>query len=208
MILIVALCATTMPLDAKNSLSRREKKDGWQLLFDGHSLGRLHTATRTGGWIVNKGHLTWDKGGAWLATDDTYYDFVIRLEYRASPGANSGVFLRSSADGDPAKTGMEFDLPTGTLGGVIQPSKNMARKSGEWNKVEITVQARRVSAVWNGERVIDADLDDHPALASRAAWGHAGLEAPASGPPVEFRNLRVRVLKIGPRFPPKKEESQ
>jgi len=86
----------------------------------------------------------------------------------------------------------------------VAPSKNMAKAAGEWNQVEITVVRRQVTAILNGEKVIDVNLDEQPLLATRLAYGHIGLQAHADGAPVEFRNLRLKALKIGPHFLPGK----
>ena len=216
-------------LDARNALTRREHKEGFHLLFNGRSLENFHTVRQrddAGRWIVRKGILTWDKGGTWLATDETYYDFVLRLEYRTGLKSNSGIFLRAAPQGNPAFSGMELQIlsdygapaathSTGALYGAIAPAKNAARRDGEWNKVEVALTGRRVSATWNGEKVIDADLDD-PAhqstqerpLTARAPHGHVGLQAYTTGDPVEFRRIRIRVLKTGPKFPPLKPEDE
>jgi len=207
---------------AANKLSRRERREGFVLLFDGRSLRDWHSVRQrpdAGSWVVRKRALTWEKGGSWLATDDTYYDFVLRLEYRTGRGSNSGVFLRAAAHGNPAFSGMELQIlsdrgkppgknSTGSLYGAVAPARSMARPDGEWNKVEITLVERRLTAVWNGAQVLDVDLDDpqyagaqQRPLAERAAWGHIGLQAYSTGTPVQFRNLRIKVLKIGPRFP-------
>src|SRR6476661_1733997 len=62
----------------ENSLSHQERKDGFESLFDGKTLAKWHSIKQTpgaGAWRVRKGIMTWEKGGSWLATDDTYYDF-------------------------------------------------------------------------------------------------------------------------------------
>src|SRR5919198_1299085 len=92
-------------VQAKNALSRSEQKEGFQLLFDGKSFAHFHTVRQrpdAGRWIIRKGALTWEKGGAWLATDETYYDFVLRLEYRTAEKSDSGIFLRAAPAGRPA----------------------------------------------------------------------------------------------------------
>ncbi|MFN0172262.1 MAG: DUF1080 domain-containing protein [Bryobacteraceae bacterium] len=225
---LFSLCLSAVVLAAPcagaNKLSRHERRDGFQLLFDGKSLRHWHTIRQrpdAGSWTARKGILTWKKGGAWLATHDMYYDFILRLEYRTHGDSNSGVFLRSTPEGNPAFTGMELQIlsdagkpagahSTGSLYGAVPPTRNMAKPDGEWNKVEVTVRGRRVAAVWNGERVIDADLDDAnyqkaqtTPLADRADYGHVGLQGYNTGRPVEFRNIRIRVLKWGPGFPTK-----
>ena len=139
--------------------------------------------------------------------------------------SNSGIFLRSLPRGNPAFSGMELQIlsdhgkpagvhSTGSLYGAVAPSKNMAKPDGEWNRVEISVVNRRLISIWNGEKILDVDLDDpqyakaqEKPLAGRSPHGHVGLQAYASGAPVEFRNLRIHVLKIGPMFPKKVDEN-
>jgi hypothetical protein len=219
--IILILLALTSAARSANSLSGEERKQGFESLFDGRTIARWHSIKQTpsaGSWRVRKGALTWEKGGSWLATDDTYYDFVLRLEYRTGPGSNSGIFLRSGPKGNPAFSGMELQIlsdagkpagvhSTGSLYGAIAPSKSMARPDGEWNQVEITVNRNSVAAVWNGEKILDAQLDDpkyHNAqerpLDERLAFGHIGLQAYSTGTPVEFRNIRLRVIRGGPNF--------
>jgi Domain of Unknown Function (DUF1080) len=205
----------------ENSLTRQERKEGFESLFDGKTLARWHSIKQSkdaGAWRVRKSMMTWEKGGSWLATDDTYYDFVLRLEYRTGPGSNSGIFLRAGRTGNPAFSGMELQIrsdagkppdahSTGSLYGAVAPAKNMAKPDGEWNRVEITVIRRQVAAIWNGEKILDVQLDDpkyqnaqERPLAQRLPFGHVGLQAYSSGTPVEFRNIRVKVIKTGPNF--------
>ena len=225
---LVALIGLASAAHAANSLSRQERREGFVLLFDGKSMRNWHTVKQrpdAGRWLTRKGVLTWEKGGSWLATDDTYYDFVLRLEYRTGPNSNSGIFLRSAPEGNPAFSGMELQIlsdygkpagthSTGSLYGAAAPSKNMAKPDGEWNQVEISLVSRRLAVVWNGEKILDLDLDDpayqkaqERSLAERVRFGHVGLQAYSSGAPVEFRNLRIKVLRTGPVFAPKKTDA-
>ncbi|MBK9167572.1 MAG: DUF1080 domain-containing protein [Bryobacterales bacterium] len=217
----------SVPLAGANKLTRQEKEDGFVLLFDGKSTQHWRTIRQrpgAGGWVVRKGILTWEKGGSWLGTEEKYYDFVLRLEYRTGQDSNSGIFLRSADEGNPAFSGMELQIAsdagkppgkqtTGALYGAVAPARNMARPPGEWNTVEVIVYDRRVHATWNGAVVLDVNLDDaryqdvqERPLAERVPFGRVGLQAYSSGEPVEFRNLRVRVLKTGPIFPPRKSD--
>jgi hypothetical protein len=196
----VALCA--------NTLSHQERKEGFALLFDGRTLTQWHSikvSPNAGAWHARKGILTWVKGGSWLATDDTYYDFILRLEYRTGPQSNSGILLRASPSADPAVPRTELKISSdagkradthssGSLSGAVAPSKNMAKPDGEWNQVEITILKRELKAVWNGEKILETTLDD------RVRFGHIGIEASESGAPVEFRNIRIKVVRYGPNF--------
>ncbi|MGH9662063.1 MAG: 3-keto-disaccharide hydrolase, partial [Bryobacteraceae bacterium] len=217
----VVLCSLALAAPAENSLTRAEKREGFIRLFDGKSLALWHSVKQrpdAGSWRIVKKALTWDRGGSWLATDETYYDFLLKLEYRTGEKSNSGIFLRARPEGDPAFSGMELQIAsddgrppgprsTGALYGAAAPSKNMARPTGEWNQVEVSLIGRRLSVVWNGEKIHDLDLDDpqyakaqERPLADRAPFGHVGLQAYSSGAPVEFRNLRIKAIKIGPPF--------
>src|SRR5262249_22309492 len=122
-------------------------------------------------WKVRKGILTWEKGGSWLATDETFFDFVLRLEYRTVAGSNSGIFLRAGAEGNPATSGMKLPIrsdsgkppdvhSTGALFGIAVPSGAMAKPDGEWNKVEVSLIRRGLTTVWNGQKILDMNLDD------------------------------------------------
>src|SRR5215469_12839309 len=146
----IALCA--------NSLSTHDRKEGFELLYDGKTLTHWHSIRQqpdAGSWTGRKGVITWTKGGSWLSTDDTYYDFILRLEYRTSPDSSSGIFLRSGPEGNPAFSGMEQSIlsdagkpvglhSTGALYGAAAPAKSLAKPDGEWNQVEITVLKREL----------------------------------------------------------------
>jgi Domain of Unknown Function (DUF1080) len=204
-----------------NGLTHKERKEGFELLFDGRTLDHWHSikqAPDAGSWRVRKGILTWDKGGSWLSTDETFYDFVLRLDYRTGPASDSGIFLRSAEADNPAFSGMKLAIlgdagkpagehSTGALYGAAAQSKNVAKPNGEWNHVEVSLIKRELSAIWNGERILDVNLDDRKyenaqgrPLAERLIDGHIGLQAHSAGAPGEFRNIRIRVVKAGQRF--------
>ncbi|MEK7409525.1 MAG: DUF1080 domain-containing protein [Acidobacteriota bacterium] len=81
------------------------------------------------------------------------------------------------------------------------PARTGFRKpAGEWNEEEITANGRRITVKLNGVIIVDANLDivrepevlkKHPGLAR--ASGHIGLLG--HGTRVEFRNIRIRVLR-------------
>jgi len=88
----------------------------------------------------------------------------------------------------------------------------MAKPVGQWNRYTITCQDSRLMLVFNGEQVIDIDLNDwkeankNPdgtknkfsvALKDYARIGPIGLQGlhGAEAAPVWFRNLKVKVVK-------------
>jgi hypothetical protein len=202
-----------------------ESTAGFQLLFDGKTLAHWNSIKErpdADSWHVRRGAITCNKGGGWLATDDTYYDFVLRLEYRTRRGGSGGILLRASQSGNPAFTGLKLQISndagkppglhsTGAVFGAVAPARNMALPAGKWNRVEITLIKSQLAAVWNGERILEVNLEDpkfqdaeERPLSERAPFGHIGLQVSPGGAPVEFRNIRLKVLKAGPSFPANK----
>ncbi len=99
-------------------------------------------------------------------------DFVLRLEFRATPNADSGVYLR----------GPQLQCRDYRLAG---PYDKLERyRPQEWNEIEVTVRDGVARATCNGELLEYA------------------LRLPASGPiglegdrgQIEYRRIRVKVL--------------
>jgi len=188
---------------------------GWKNLF----APDLSNAVDPTGWVMDKGVLV-AKDHYTIWTKESYGNFVLDLEFKVSKEANSGVFLRSgniqnvlgalelqvheSTDG--TKYGM-----CGAIYDAKPPSKNMSKPLGEWNRFTITCKDSRVSLVFNGEEVINADLNDWPEIkknpdgtpnkfpvalkdfARKGPIGFQGLHGKAAAP-VWYRNLKIKVL--------------
>jgi hypothetical protein len=203
------------------ALARSAEKDipeGFEPLFDGKDLkGWKAYGGKMEAWGVDKGLLfTTGSGGGWLLTDKEYGDFELRLEYRwEKPGGNSGVAVRAPLTRDVSTKGIEIQLiddasyekihnyklkpaqHTGSIYGVVPPSKLPGKEPGEWNKMRIVAKGRKITVELNGETVTDANLDDykahneqHPGLLR--AKGHLGVQS--HGGRVEFRNLFLKPL--------------
>src|SRR5262245_31770600 len=150
-----------------------------QTLFNGRNL-QGWVAMHGGQWTVEDGFLVgrhgtnWstnpEKSGSWLRTEKEYGDFILELEYAINDGGNSGVFIRSALEKNPAFTGHEMQIlanygrkptksGTGALYDVVSPAKNMSKPHGEWNQVRIVTQGRRIQVTMNGEAIIDYETD-------------------------------------------------
>jgi hypothetical protein len=179
----------------------------------------LGNAFSAGAWSFDDGVLV-GRDHHTLWTRKAYGDFVLDLEFKVAPGANSGIFLRSGDVTDDlaaieiqvheSSDGTRYGM-VGAIYDALPPSRDVARPAGEWNHFTITCQGPRVSVRFNGELVIDADLDRwseahrNPdgtpnkfavALRDYARRGPIGLQGlhGAAGAPVWFRNLRIREL--------------
>jgi hypothetical protein len=98
-ILLVAVCLSLLAAD--NTLTPDEKKAGFRLLFDGHTLnGWRDPASETPpgqAWIIEDGCLkTTPKPPITedLITQESYGDFELKFDWRISARANTGVKYR------------------------------------------------------------------------------------------------------------------
>jgi hypothetical protein len=214
---VIAVSAQT-PM---NTLSPAERRDGFVLLFDGVSTKGWHQLPlqndqNAGPWKARDGVLTYEPGESWLASDESYSDFVLRLDYRTTGAdTDSGIFMRSPAAGYPSWTGMELEMKGNDNGaapglrtsmsliGSAAALKAAHKAPGEWNTVDITLNKMRFTVVVNGEKIHDFSLDDpayavdrqHTPLADRAKTGFIGFQAHRNGAPAEYRNIRIKAIK-------------
>ncbi len=118
-------------------------------------------------WKVENDEIVNDGKGLYLTTDKDYGDFELRVEYKALPLGDSGIYLRGvpqvqiwdSTQGDPRGLGQDkgsgglWNNQKGSPG--KDPSKVMDKPLGEWNSFKITMIGERVTVVFNGETVVD-----------------------------------------------------
>ncbi|HYO80458.1 MAG TPA: DUF1080 domain-containing protein [Bryobacteraceae bacterium] len=149
---------------------------------------------------------TGDKGHELLRSNREYKDFILHVEWRfrraegkEQPRYNSGVMVRSSADGEhfvQAQVGggpnawLFADYP---VDGKKQRTNlrdsitaERVRPAGEWNVYELTVRGSAVSLWVNGATV--GSYDKVP-----AERGYIGVEA--EGFYIEWGNIRMKELK-------------
>jgi hypothetical protein len=139
-------------------------EEGYTSLFNGKDLtGWVYrptpkeslegkTVTADGRISVDNGVITMhekDKSGKGgikdlYTTRDFGKDFILRLEFRAAPRADSGVYIR----GPQLQV---RDYPT------AGPYKTVRFKNGEWNDLEIVVHAKVLVTKVNGKTLTDKD---------------------------------------------------
>lgn len=190
------------------------KPTGWQNLFSDDLSDAVIFVPNT--WSFPEGVLT-RLGGSYIYTKKQYGDFILDLEYKLSPNANSGVFLRIGNLRNVTHTGIEVQIhettdgsPRGMNGAIydcVVPTKAAGKKAGEWNHYTITCKANRIYVLLNGEQIIDMDLNrwteahknpDGTANKFNTAYkdmprvGHIGFQD--HGQPIWFRNMSIRAL--------------
>jgi hypothetical protein len=97
-----AVPATPQVNAIDNTLSPREKAEGWQLLWDGSTSNgwrgaRLNSFPEKG-WTIKDGVLTVEKGnggestnGGDIVTTKQYRNFMLSVDFQITEGANSGI---------------------------------------------------------------------------------------------------------------------
>jgi hypothetical protein len=194
---------------------------GFESLFNGKDLTgwKVNEGGKLSLWGAENGILYVNGGGGgWLMTEKEYSDFELRLEFKIPEKGNSGVALRSPLKGQPQIVGIEIQILddewhkinykglkptqlTGSIYGVVPPSKKALKPIGEWNQYHITAKGRHILVELNGVRIVDADLDkykdkarEHPGMLR--AKGHLGLQSHDGR--VEFRKLYVKPIAVEP----------
>lgn len=169
-------------------------------------------------WAVEGGVLrctsTGGLWGGWIGSTQEYTDVAIEVEFKLSPGANSGVYLRAPEEGHVSSQGLEIQIldddaekhrtlgPVQLCGSIYKiaaPRERACRPPGEWNRMRITAVGDHITVELNGRTVVDADGRSYPELAKRRARGFIGLQDHHSA--VWFRNLRVADLSAATTRP-------
>ncbi|MCX6326984.1 MAG: DUF1080 domain-containing protein [Bacteroidia bacterium] len=115
--------AKGQPNNVDNTLTAKEVKDGWKLLFDGKTSGGWMNpkskAFPSGGWTIQDGILSVNpaKGvqntGGDIVTVEKYKDFELGVDFMYTPGANSGIkyFVDTETkNGALASIGCEYQV--------------------------------------------------------------------------------------------------
>jgi hypothetical protein len=192
-------------------------------LFDGQTLSgweRLDTipTEHVGGkWKVENGILIGDQDppgrGGFLATKETFRDFVLRLEVQQDYPTDTGIFARVGEDGKSHQLTLDY-RPLGEMGAIFlpwtqgrvlrNPDGIHACKPGEWNDVQVRVEGEpaRLRMWVNSTLITDFQhtaestkgvptqgriaLQVHPDVPNLTTW--------KPGNTVRYRNIRIHRL--------------
>jgi len=162
-------------------------------------------------WSVKNGVLVNDGQGPFLTTESFYGDFELRLEYKATPGADSGIYLRGIPQvqiwdyrKDHGQKGVTADNGSGGLYNNPEgwpgrhPSTLADRPFGEWNRMRIVMVGERVTVFLNGERVVDhTRLNNYfdrktPPDRRKPVPRKGPIQLQTHGSEMRFRNLYIR----------------
>ena len=167
-----------------NTLTKKEKKEGWKLLFDGKTTNGWHTYLRdTVGskWQVVDGAIVFDQtkprsGGGDLVTNEAYENYELNLEWKVAKGSNSGIIFDVQEDpkyGATYTTGPEMQVldnidaddnkKENHLAGCLydmagDASVSKPKPVGEWNKVRLIQDKGHLTFYLNGIKTFEGQI--------------------------------------------------
>lgn len=218
------------PVVRDNTLTDSELAEGWELLFDGQSMDnwRVYNSDTLMGWSVEEdamvalgeGGLHGD--GADIITKTEYENFELSLDWKISPGGNSGIFFNvvEHPDNDAVYvTGPEYQLVddigfatpleesqrSGANYAMHAPMKSVAMPAGEYNHSRLRVENGHVTHWLNGEKVVEYDMwtPEWDSLRMAGKWkdfpaygqarkGYIALQD--HGNKIWFKNIKIKKL--------------
>ncbi|QXP53860.1 DUF1080 domain-containing protein [Cellulophaga sp. HaHa_2_1] len=185
------------PINTKNQLTIDEKKKGWKLLWDGETTegwrgAKLDKFPETG-WKIEDGILSVLASGGGeataggdIVTNELYADFELTVDFKLTPGANSGIKYYVDTElnkGDGSSIGLEYQIlddalhPDAKLGNhngsrtvsslydLIQADTNKPiHPIGEWNTAYIISKDNHVEHWLNDVKVLEYERNSEEYL--------------------------------------------
>jgi hypothetical protein len=207
-----------------NQLTPAEREAGWVLLFDGKSLEGWKTSSeKPSQRPMEESALNPHRcGGYMLIHEKTWENFKLSMDFKISPGCNSGVFIRTwpltpRPGKDVGFNGIEIAIDdtqgagfhdTGAIYDLVKPTKNSMKPAGEWNRLVITCDRNLIEVELNGQAVAHMDLDEWTepnrrpdgsphkfdvAFKDHPRRGYIGLQD--HGANIWFKNIKLLPLK-------------
>ena len=182
LVVLFLLAVSNLYSQTPNTLTSKEIKNGWVLLFDG---------TSTNGWTTTKGQpvpegswkiinssintVTGSKGGD-IITVNEYSDFELSADFKITPGCNSGIKYLFTNYESGGNLGCEYQIIDDKLGedtrqanhlcgslyDVLPPieSKKKMNPPGEWNTLLVVAEGKKVEHWMNGVKILEYTRGD------------------------------------------------
>jgi hypothetical protein len=154
-------------------------------------------------WRVADGEIVNDGGGPHLCTASAYGDFELHLDWKISPAADSGIYLRGTPQvqiWDPV-AGIE-QARVGS-GGLYNNQRHRStplvvadRPTGEWNTFRIRMIGERVTVYCNDLLVVDDVPMENYWDRARPILPRQQIELQTHGGEIRFRNLYIREIPV------------
>ncbi len=170
-----------------NKLTSKEKKAGWELLFNGSDFSgwrQCNGSEMPKNWVIEEDAMKVFTGegkkpgqganGDILFGDKQFKNFELSIDWKASKSANSGIFFNiREVPGKPiyyaapeiqvldnvdASDNKVDSHLAGSLYDMIAADPSTVNPAGEWNTIHIQVQDGSVTHTQNGVKVVEYTL--------------------------------------------------
>lgn len=178
------LLAGSLMAQTNNQLTAKEKKEGWQLLFDGKTTDGWHNFQKPSvspAWSVADGVLALDpkikEGRGDIVTAGEYENFELAIDWNIAEEGNSGIMFLVNEDAAyhaTYETGPEYQLLdnvkaednkkdnhlAGSLYDIIAAPKDAEKPAGQWNHTVIRLKNGELTFWLNGTQTVKTHLWD------------------------------------------------
>lgn len=149
-------------------------------------------------WKVEDGVITYDGHNNSLCTTKDYGNFEMYVDWKISPGGDSGIYLRGSPQVQI------WDNPLGS-GGLYNnqknpsnPTKKADKPVGEWNRFNILMVGDKVTVYLNDELVVNNVTMENYWERDKPIYPIGQIELQHHNSPLWFKNIYIRELPPTP----------
>jgi hypothetical protein len=154
------------------ALKAHPDSKAWDDVF---ALDMSNAVCSPGVWSWKDGELSLQGEDEAIWSKKEYENFILDLEFKLEPSANSGVFVYNTNIENWAPNTVEIQVlddpapkwakvaPTwkcGAIFGHSVPLKSAVKTAGEWNRMTIRCQGAKIAVLLNGELVTDINMQD------------------------------------------------
>jgi hypothetical protein len=182
--MLISLSSAAQPL---NTLTKKEKKHGWTLLFNGKDFTgwrQCNSTEMAKNWIIEEDAMKviigegknpgQGAGGDILYSTKKFKNFELSIDWKTSKMGNSGIFFSiREVPGKPIYyaapeiqvldnvDATDNKIPShlaGSLYDMIAADPKTVKPAGEWNNIVIRVKDGKVTHTQNGVMVVEYEL--------------------------------------------------
>jgi hypothetical protein len=148
-------------------------------------------------------------GYGFLRWEHEVGDFILTLDFKLKPGANSGVGIRHARytgerESRPSFSGYEIQLlddadqapsthSSGSLYRYLAPKVQAMKPAGRWNRLIVECRGPHIAVTLNDQVIHDLDQTSIQEIANNQLRGYISLQN--HGSEVVFRNARLKGLE-------------
>ncbi len=179
---VLLVCGVSFAATAQehNTLTKKERKAGWQLLWNGRDLSGWKSNSPNGdmnkGWKAVDGELVImaGSGAGDIITEKRYHDFELSIDFKITEGANSGIKYFIGENGSigcefqilddenhpDAKMGFNGNRRLGSLYDLIPADGWTLVAKRDWNTARIVVRGNHVEHWLNGVKILEYEKNN------------------------------------------------